>query len=139
MGKGGSSNQASSSSSTTTTNTSNESLNAAISGDIEEGGIALSGKHVSLTQVDPKALEFATTTINGVGGILSQVLDNQMQVYSGANDLVGNAMSNLAAASGVEPVEFGKKPLTQTQKLWLGAGGVASVSALAYALLRNKK
>jgi hypothetical protein len=144
---GGSSRSSQSSLNTSTTNTTtstrtsttNQSLNAAITGDVEEGAIALSGKNVSITQVDPKALDFAGKTIEGVGGVITSLLENQKETYAAANSLAGTAIANLAAASGVEPIEIGKKPLTQVQKIGLGVGGFVSLSALAYALMRKKK
>gem|GEM_PF-7126196 len=145
MGKGGSSesNQSSSNVSTTNTTTStsttNHSLNAAITGDVEEGAIALSGKHVTLNQVDPGALDFAGKTIEGVGGIITQLLENQSETYAAANDLAGTAIANIAAASGVDHVEIGKNPLTQNQKIMIGVGGFVSVSALTYAILKERK
>lgn len=135
---GGRSSQATSSSSTTHTTTSSESLNSAISGDVEAGGYAVSGKTVEINQVDPGVFDFAGKTIEGVGGIITQLLENQKQTYSAANDLAGAAISNIAAASGVEPVEFGKRPFTQEQKFWLSAGGLVSFSVAAYAYIKSR-
>ena len=139
MGGKSRSSQSSSNRSTTTTSTSNESLNSAISGDVEAGGYAVSGKEVQINQVDPGVFDFAGKTIEGVGGIITQLLENQQQTYSAANDLAGSAIANMAAASGVEPVEIGKRPFTQEQKIWLGAGGILSFSLLAYKLYGGKK
>ena len=138
MGGKSSSSQKSSNTYTTTTKTTNESLNSAISGDVEAGGYAVSGKTVEINQVDPGVFDFAGKTIEGVGGIITQLLENQKETYSAANDLAGSAISNIAAASGVEPVEFGKRPFTQEQKLWISAGGFISFSIAAYAYFNSR-
>lgn len=134
---GGRSSQASETKNQTSTSTVNESLNTAISGDLEEGALAVSGKNVTVTTVDAGVFDFATATLDGVGGIITQLLENQQQTYSAANDLAGVAVSNIAAASGVEPVIMGQKALTQMQKVYIGVGGFASVAALSYALMNR--
>ena len=136
---GGSSRSSSSSRNTTSTSTHNESLNGAISGDLEAGATALNGKEITINQNDPGAFNFASKTLEGVGGIITQLLENQSETYGAANDLAGTAIANLAAASGADPVEIGKKPFTQNQKMLLAGGGFITVSALVYFLRRGKK
>lgn len=148
---GGKSKSSSSSSSSTTNNTHNESTNSAISGDIEQGATALSGDVNTLTEagsvvmdgshntiIDGGAFDFASTTIEGVGGILTQLMESQHETYSAANQLAGVAVSNMAAATGADPVEIKGKPLTPMQKTMLGLGGAASVVALAGVLYAKK-
>lgn len=138
---GGRSRSSSSSSNQTTTNnkTTNESLNAAISGDIEEGGTAVSGKNVTITQVDPNALEFAGRTIEGVGGIITQLLENQSQTYSAATDLAGVAVANVTAASGAQPVKMSSQKLAQWLKYSLLGAGSLIVSAVVYQFIKKGK
>ncbi len=138
---GGRSSSSSSSSNQTTTNnkTTNESLNAAISGDIEEGGTAVSGKNVTITQVDPNALEFAGRTIEGVGGIITQLLENQSQTYSAATDLAGVAVANVTAASGAQPVTMSSKKIAQWLKYSLFGAVSLIVSAVVYQFIKKGK
>lgn len=157
---GGKSSSKSSSSNTTNNNTHNESLNTAISGDVDEGAIAVSGKEVDymasgstagdgslaldgssnvITEIDAGAFDFAEATINNVGGVLVSLMESQKETYGAANDLAGVAIANLAAASGADPVEIQKTKLTQGQKIALGVGGFVSVAALAGALWKMSK
>jgi hypothetical protein len=134
---GGKSSSSASNKTSTTNQTKNESLNAAISGDLAEDSIAASGKNVTITQVDPNSLDFLSGALDGVGGVITQLLENQSKTYNSATDLAGLAVSNITKASGVEPIGLLGKPLTQLQKFGLGVGGFVSVGALAYVINRD--
>lgn len=111
----------------TETHNRNDPNNAVLSGDVEAGAIALSGRDIELTQVDPGALDFARHLTTEVGGLVNRVLDSNMQVYSAADDLVGKAVDDLAASKGVESVTFKEKRDT---KILIGVGVAFSLLTL---------
>lgn len=124
MGSKSASKSKSSSSNTTTTTNRTDTLNSAISGDIEEGAVAVSGRvndlgsgnrltigkgaKAKVEVIDGGAFDLVGQVVQGVGGFLTQLNETQAEVLGAANSLAGTAVSNATAGSGVEPVEVSK-------------------------------
>lgn len=121
----------------TTTSTRTHTENSAISGDVEEGAVAVSGKGHNITVTDGGAFELAEKVMLGAAGLITELSENQAEVMGSANQLAQTAVANVASANGVEPVTVeGQKERTKIYMALSAAGAVAAVSA-AY-LMRKK-
>lgn len=119
-------------SSTQTTNKT-ETLNSALSGDVEKGvGVSGQNNTIHQTVTDGGAFDLVGQTIDGVGGVITALLENQTEVMGSATKLAESSVMNMAASTGVEAVEA-VKPMTEKTKLTLGVSAAIAALGIAWA------
>lgn len=115
---------------TTTTKTRTNTANNAVSGDVEEGALAVSGRGNRIKVIDGGAFDLAKNVMTGAVGLLAELSENQLEVMGSANELAQTAVANVASANGVEPVTIeAQKERTKIYMALSAAGAVAAVSA----------
>lgn len=127
---GGKSSSSSSSSQSTTNTTNTETLNAALSGEMEQGAVALQGETNNLTMTSDGAFDVVKQAMFGMGELVAELSENQKEVMGAANTLASSAMSNVASAHGIDPVMDDNLSTEKTKIAYAVAAVVATVGVV---------
>lgn len=134
------------------TRTDTNTENTAVSGDVEEGALAVSGKGNHIRVIDGGAFDLGESVVGSIentatrgfgmaehimsraANLMEDLSEDQVQVMGRANELAQTSVANMASSNGADPVALqSDREKTKIYMSLAAAGAVAVVGASYFA------